>query len=163
MGTPKGTEPWNKGKGKGWINQQGYRCVSVTRNGRRQKKKYHRHVMEQHIGRTLEPWEVVHHIDGDKLNNELPNLELVEFGAHTFLHHKGARRTREARTSIEAFAQIRAELGHLREINAELYDALDLAFELLSVPEHAQDKEWKERYETIAPVLARARGEAEKP
>lgn len=25
MGTPKGTVPWNAGKGKGWVNARGYR------------------------------------------------------------------------------------------------------------------------------------------
>jgi len=45
----------------------------------------------------------------------------------------------------------------------ELYEALDLALELLCVPEHARDAEWHEEYKTLVPVLARARGEGEKP
>lgn len=36
----------------------------------------HRWVMEQHLGRYLEPGEVVHHIDGNPLNNALSNLQL---------------------------------------------------------------------------------------
>lgn len=36
----------------------------------------HRWVMEQHLGRYLEPEEVVHHRDGNPLNNALDNLRL---------------------------------------------------------------------------------------
>ncbi len=36
----------------------------------------HRYVMEQHVGRYLEPQEVVHHIDNNPLNNDVSNLRL---------------------------------------------------------------------------------------
>lgn len=36
----------------------------------------HRYVMEQHLGRYLDPAEVVHHIDGNPSNNSLDNLQL---------------------------------------------------------------------------------------
>ena len=37
----------------------------------------HRHIMEEHLGRRLERGEVVKHKDGDKLNNNLENLEFI--------------------------------------------------------------------------------------
>lgn len=36
----------------------------------------HRYVMARHLGRALASDEVVHHLDGDRLNNSLSNLEL---------------------------------------------------------------------------------------
>ena len=36
----------------------------------------HRLVMEEHLGRYLNPEEVVHHIDGNPANNNIENLEL---------------------------------------------------------------------------------------
>ena len=36
----------------------------------------HRHIMEQHLGRKLERYENVHHLNGDRTDNRLDNLEL---------------------------------------------------------------------------------------
>lgn len=47
---------------------------------------YPRILMEQKLGRPLEPNEDVHHIDGDPLNNDLSNLEVVKHGEHQKEH-----------------------------------------------------------------------------
>src|SRR5690348_359722 len=61
-----------RGPGQGW-DDQGYKFISV--DGRRIA--VHRYVMEQALGRRLESWEIVHHIDGDKTNNERWNLMVM--------------------------------------------------------------------------------------
>ncbi len=120
MGTPKGTKPWNAGTSKGWTDKRGYRWLYVTENGRKRARREHRVVVESHIGRRLEPWEIVHHKDGNPANNCLENLEIVEFGAHTTAHHKGSRRDADARRSMGAFALLREELKSARAVQAEL-------------------------------------------
>lgn len=47
-----------------------------------------RHVMELMFGRKLDEDEVVHHIDGNKLNNEPSNLKVMKRKEHTLLHMK---------------------------------------------------------------------------
>jgi hypothetical protein len=42
----------------------------------------HRWLMEQRLGRKLEKWEQVHHIDGNHLNNDLSNLEVLSNSDH---------------------------------------------------------------------------------
>lgn len=46
----------------------------------------HRFVMERHIGRLLRPEETVHHVNGNKADNRLENLELW-----SSVHLKGQR------------------------------------------------------------------------
>ena len=61
------------------MNANGYICeylpdhIQANKDGRVLQ---HRRIMAEHIGRRLESFENVHHIDGDKTNNDIQNLEL---------------------------------------------------------------------------------------
>ena len=46
----------------------------------------HRKIMEEHLKRPLTKKEVVHHIDGDPLNNEIKNLFLTDNSLHRKAH-----------------------------------------------------------------------------
>lgn len=48
----------------------------------------YRYVMEQHLGRFLNPDELVHHKNGNKLDDTLENLELITRSAHAVHHWK---------------------------------------------------------------------------
>lgn len=69
---------------KGWsLKPSGY--LEITR-GKNRFKSVHRVVMEKHLGRKLKKDEVVHHIDGDKTNNEITNLKVMNRKEHNKLH-----------------------------------------------------------------------------
>lgn len=47
----------------------------------------HRYLMERHLGRKLKSNEIVHHKDGDRFNNAIDNLEIVDRAKHASIHH----------------------------------------------------------------------------
>ena len=65
---------WKNGRTR---HGQGYVLVSTDNPNKRQELE-HRLVMAGKLGRELLPTEVVHHIDGDKTNNDEDNLVLFE-------------------------------------------------------------------------------------
>lgn len=79
MDAPVGYQRLNA---QGWIMAE-YRWISL---GDGVEMLEHRYVMEQHLGRKLTTDECVHHKDGDKLNNRLDNLEVIDRALHTSLH-----------------------------------------------------------------------------
>jgi hypothetical protein len=68
-------------RGEGWISTHGYLYIGT--------RAYHRQVMENKLGRSLDFNEIVHHIDGDKTNNDISNLKVMDRGDHIRLHCKG--------------------------------------------------------------------------
>lgn len=54
--------------------------------GENKGKRVHRVIMEKHLGRKLNRNEVVHHIDHNKLNNDISNLQLMDLNEHLKLH-----------------------------------------------------------------------------
>ena len=58
--------------------------VQSYKDGKTKRK--HQVIMEEHIGRKLKNNEVIHHIDGDKRNNEISNLLLTTRNEHAKIH-----------------------------------------------------------------------------
>lgn len=80
---------------KGWYKENGYILRLVTEHPYANKRGYvheHRLVMEQKLGRFLIPREeLVHHIDGNRENNDIENLKLTMPSEHYYQEHFKAR------------------------------------------------------------------------
>lgn len=73
----------NHGSGK-IIDKDGYSQIRINDKYRRE----HRFIMENHLGRKLLRNEAVHHINKDKLDNRIENLEVISFSEHRKIHSK---------------------------------------------------------------------------
>lgn len=131
MSTLKGTVPWNKGKGKGWTDKRGYRWRYVLVNGKPRQVREHRWIMETHLGRKLEPDEVVHHINGNTSDNRIENLEVMHHGRHTVEHHKGTKQSESQKETTAIQARYRGEIARLTRTNAAMYEALSSLIQFL--------------------------------
>jgi len=89
---------WKGGKFK---DTEGYVHVKAYNHPYRDKQNYvreHRLVMEKHLGRYLEPHEIIHHKNEIITDNRLENLELYESNAHhSRFHKKGKPRKKNSK------------------------------------------------------------------
>lgn len=82
----KNHHQWKGGK---HITKRGYVAMCVKDHPNKHNSYYpeHRLVMEKHLGRYLKRTEVVHHINGNKLDNRIENLMLFpNNGVHRCYH-----------------------------------------------------------------------------
>lgn len=68
------------------LNKKHHTYKYITINGKRIR--LHRYIMEQHLGRKLESWEHVHHVNDDSSDNRIENLVVLSNSDHQKEEHK---------------------------------------------------------------------------
>lgn len=90
-------KPWNKGNGeyKNRKNYHGYILIYCPEHKYANKDGYvleHRYVYEKKINRTLESFEIIHHINENRSDNRLENLQLFASNGEHLRHHMALRK-----------------------------------------------------------------------
>jgi hypothetical protein len=87
-------------KSPNWKNgityRSGYRFISQQNHPFANNIGYvreHRLIVEKHLGRFLEPGEIIHHINRNRLDNRLENLKLTNQKSHASFHKPKQNRT----------------------------------------------------------------------
>jgi len=78
------------------VNDHGYEIVYVEEEetGLKYTTPYHRFVWEEHYQKKIPEGFVIHHKDGNKVNNKVENLQVMTRSAHS-KHHDLLRRRKK--------------------------------------------------------------------
>lgn len=87
----------------------------------------HRVVMERHIGRPLRKGEHVHHIDEDKTNNDISNLQIVSPEEHGRIHRTKERACLRCGRSFET-GEYRCGCDGFALVGRDVVDLLALEY-----------------------------------
>ena len=67
----------------------GYKLIRIKNHPHANPLGYireHRVIMEKHLGRYMKPEERIHHLNGNKQDNRIENLQIVTIGEHNRIH-----------------------------------------------------------------------------
>lgn len=78
-----------------------YKAVKI----KSKKRDLHRVVMEEHLGYQLTRREVVHHKDGNPMNNDIGNLQVMSLSEHSRMHMLGNKNSHKNREILRIKGQ----------------------------------------------------------
>ena len=87
---------------QGWLDKGRVKIKTAGKN-----TLLHRYIMEQHLGRKLDPKEVVHHVNGDPQDNRIENLCVISPSIHSVHHNTGRILSESARANMREGAKKR--------------------------------------------------------
>lgn len=94
-----------------------YRRVKINGKG----TQLHRRIIESHLGRPLLANEMVHHIDGNGLNNDISNLQIVTPKEHSRIHLQKHAETWLCATCGKPFTPHKTKRGRKKNCSPECF------------------------------------------
>ena len=73
------------------IDTYGYKQVCIYKATKRHTRTVHGLVARAFLGKKISGMYDTHHIDGNKTNNHISNLEYIEYRKHNSISHKGIK------------------------------------------------------------------------
>jgi len=98
---------------------KGYRYIYAPDHPNKGRGNYvleHRLVMEQKLGRYLDQSEVVHHVDGNRMNNSIENLVLFQTNAKHLKHELAGRCPNWTQKGFENMCAARPTWAYNRDL-----------------------------------------------
>lgn len=92
------------------INNDGYWWITSSKEGNHMKF-LHRLIFEDYHDCKLDKNDIIHHIDGDTLNNHPANLICISKKAHNLLHHRGRKHSDDTKQKM---SESRNSTGYFR-------------------------------------------------
>lgn len=62
--------------------------------------KYYRKKYEEFHKVKLEPHQVIHHKDHNRKNNDINNLEVMDYSEHSSMHHAGVKKPKHKKQTL---------------------------------------------------------------
>lgn len=93
-----------------------YKRLSLGKDedGNRVFRDEHRKKMEDFLGKKLSRYEVVHHLNENKQDNRIENLQVMPLSEHSRMHHLGKKLSQETKNKMRIKAIHRPFVGRTK-------------------------------------------------
>lgn len=104
-----------------------------TKNGNKNFMSYPTFLIKKYLNINLKKWEVIHHINGNKIDDRLKNLKVMTRSEHTSLHQKGKKHLKAKEASIKYFRNRRNKFAPIVKRLANEYYSIKKIEKFLSI------------------------------